>query len=88
MNNILQSGGKSDKQIIDYIYVTDDGENKVLSLNKFLYIKEIGIYVLIIDESEIKQNIYNLLSQKYIEEKIKNWWNDEIFHGYGLEWFR
>lgn len=69
MNNILQSGGKSDKQIIDYIYVTDEGENKVLSLNKFLYIKEIGIYVLIIDESEIKQNIYNLLSQKYIEEK-------------------
>jgi len=30
---------------------------------------ENGKYVLIIDESEIKQNIYNLLSQKYIEEK-------------------
>lgn len=29
-----------------------------------------------------------ILLEKYIEEKIKNWWNDEIFHGYGLEWFR
>jgi hypothetical protein len=29
-----------------------------------------------------------LLLEKHIEEKIKNWWNDEIFQGYGLEWFR
>ena len=65
MNNILQSGGKSDKQIIDYIYVTDDGENKVLSLNKFLYIKEIGI------ESKNKRlNIEVIEKQIFIDYEI------------------
>ena len=29
-----------------------------------------------------------ILLEKHIKEKIKNWWNDEIFQGYGLEWFR
>lgn len=65
MNNILQSGGKSDKQIIDYIYVTDEGENKVLSLNKFLYIKEIGI-----ESKNKKINIEVVKKQIFIDYEI------------------
>lgn len=65
MNNILQSGGKSDKQIIDYIYVTDENENKVLSLNKFLYIKKIGT------ESKNKRlNIEVIEKQIFIDYEI------------------
>ena len=65
MNNILQSGGKSDKQRIDYIYITDEDENKVLSLNKFLYIKKIGT------ESKNKRlNIEVIEKQIFIDYEI------------------
>lgn len=43
LDNILQSGGKQSKEIIDYIYVTDEDESKFLSLNKFLYIKSLEV---------------------------------------------
>lgn len=65
MNNILQSGGKSDKQRIDYIYITDEDENKVLSLNKFFYIKKIGT------ESKNKRlNIEVIEKQIFIDYEI------------------
>lgn len=65
MNNILQSGGKSDKQRIDYIYITDEDENKVLSLNKFLYIKKIGT-----ESKNKKLNIEVIEKQIFIDYEI------------------